>query len=250
LLSALAGLSAVTCAANIDLTIRIARCVGPENEYEDPLTASSWAFPTWVYGSLVISIAVTSILSVSLWRAKTGLNGVDRTLKHIIGITWESAALPCLSFILGAALYSRKSIRESTHVRHIDSFFVLAAAKLYTLGILRTLNARKAFRERLASTADDPSYGRHSLSGFQWDQATADPPDSTGTITRPQLVYRGQFAHSISPFSPGPNHETGEDTAQTANAFIPITSALREPAADPFCDFRDDCIPSNSDKQC
>ncbi|GBE79931.1 hypothetical protein SCP_0211330 [Sparassis crispa] len=38
--------------------------------------------------------------------------------------------------------------------------------KLYTLGILRTVNCRKDFRERLAST----DLGRHTLSSYQWNQ--------------------------------------------------------------------------------
>ncbi|OBZ76054.1 hypothetical protein A0H81_03888 [Grifola frondosa] len=135
----------------------------------DPLRASSWAFPCWVYGSLVLALSVTSILSASLWRTKTGLNYLDKTLKHIISITWESAALPAACMVVSGVLYSGI---DSSEIRHLDLFFIIITAKVYTLGLLRTLNKRTQLRERLHSN----DLGRHSLSDCQWDAQAPAPP--------------------------------------------------------------------------
>ncbi|KAL6305813.1 hypothetical protein BKA93DRAFT_197584 [Sparassis latifolia] len=215
LLFALASLSASTCVANIYLAVRIAQEIGSMNVYEDPLSAGIWAFPLWVYGSLVIAIAVTSILSVCLWRTRTGVNCLDRTVKHIIGITWESAALPCACMILGASLYSSKHVRESTKVRHLDAFFVLITGKLYTLGILRTVNCRKDFRERLAST----DLGRHTLSSYQWNQEPL--------VAAAPVNWTSGSSHGVSPRS-----RTSDQEISSVDLFDGDVSRFRDSSTD------------------
>ncbi|KAI0940120.1 hypothetical protein AcV5_001314 [Taiwanofungus camphoratus] len=177
--------------------VKIGEVIGAAAAYADPLKASTWAFPLWVYGSLVLALSNTSILSVSLWKTKTGLSYLDKTLKHIIGLTWETAALPCLCMVVAAGLYSS---RQMTKVRHLDLFFIIASGKFYTLGILRTLNSRLVLRERLTST---DLGGRRSLSDYEWNQASgassaaSDKPLAPNrSLGRPSATSETSEAHS------------------------------------------------------
>ncbi|KAI0650549.1 hypothetical protein C8Q79DRAFT_392117 [Trametes meyenii] len=196
-----------TVVATVVLTIRIAQVIGPrrDNGYGDPLHASMFAYPLWVYSTLVMALSLTTILSVSLWRNRTGLQHLDRTLTHIIFITFESAALPTACMVLSAIIYcvrdatgapsfpspSPLSTSTSTagsgaaaaphppHVHmapslHLDLFFAILTGKVYTLGILRTLNSRTQFRAGLHTS----HLGRRSLTG--WDWATADTDTGGG----------------------------------------------------------------------
>ncbi|KAI9056501.1 hypothetical protein FKP32DRAFT_1682437 [Trametes sanguinea] len=179
----LSGLLVTTTIASIILTVRISDVVGPflDNGNADPLHASTFAYPLWVYGTLVMALSLTSILSVSLWRTRTGLRHLDRTLNHIIFITFESAALPTACMLFSAAIFS---VREygpegapipdpaaasaqlmSKRSLHLDLFFAILTGKVYTLGILRTLNSRTQFRAGLHTS----NLGRRSLTG--WDGA-------------------------------------------------------------------------------
>lgn len=49
-------------------------------------------------------------VSIYVWKSKTGLNYLDKTVKHIINITWESAALPCVCMIIAAGFYSGRKV--------------------------------------------------------------------------------------------------------------------------------------------
>lgn len=60
-LVSLASLSIATFVANIYLAVDIGRVIGVSTGYADPLKVSDWAFPLWVYASLVLSLALTSI---------------------------------------------------------------------------------------------------------------------------------------------------------------------------------------------
>lgn len=60
-------------------------------------------------------------------------------------------------------------ITQLTSVRHLDLFFSLLTGKLYTLGVLRTLNLRTRFR---ASMVGHDLGGRQSLSDFDWNSAS------------------------------------------------------------------------------
>ncbi|KZT29248.1 hypothetical protein NEOLEDRAFT_1174969 [Neolentinus lepideus HHB14362 ss-1] len=136
---------------------------------EDPLRANTrhfgsagFAFSYWIFGSLVLDALVTVILSIFLWRSKTGLNYLDKTLRHIIGISWESAAVPFISELVAVCIYN-----ALPHVNYqLVLLFVLSTGKFYTIGILRSLAYRVQLRARLQST----DLGRTSLSGWNWDQ--------------------------------------------------------------------------------
>ena len=49
-------------------------------------------------------------VSYFLWKSKTGMNYLDKAVKHIINITWESAALPCVCMIIAAGVYSGRKV--------------------------------------------------------------------------------------------------------------------------------------------
>ncbi|KAI0832615.1 hypothetical protein BC628DRAFT_333221 [Trametes gibbosa] len=180
--------------ASIYLTVRIAKVIGPSSQhgYADPLHASMFAYPLWVYVTLVMALSLTIILSVSLWRTRTGLRHLDHTLNHIIFITFESAALPTACMLASAVVYSVRDAEAAASpaspvpssptsspartvaprhgpaaaMSHLDLFFVILTGKVYTLGLLRTLNSRTQFRAGMHT--DD--LGRRSLSA--WDRAT------------------------------------------------------------------------------
>lgn len=107
-------------------------------------------------------MSVTSILMVYLWKSKTGLGYLDKALKHIIGITWESAAIPSILMIISVILYHCKAPVE----RRLSLPFILLTGKFYILGMLRTLNSRPKLRERMKSH----DLGRTSLSDWTWNQ--------------------------------------------------------------------------------
>ncbi|EIW61689.1 uncharacterized protein TRAVEDRAFT_103202, partial [Trametes versicolor FP-101664 SS1] len=172
----LASLLIISLVASICLTIRIAQVIGPlsQNGMADPLHASMYAYPLWVYVTLVMALSLTIILSVSLWRTRTGLRHLDRTLRHIIFITFESAVLPTACMLVSAVIYSIRDAQASSaasaslsHTLHLDLFFAILTGKVYTLGLLRTLNSRTQFRAGMHTS----NLGRRSLTG--WDFATA-----------------------------------------------------------------------------
>jgi len=109
------------------------------------LTSTVVSFSYWVFGSLALDLVVTSISILFLWRSKTGLVELDQVVMHIITITLESAAWPSICMLVAASLY-----HASPHTRdHLILFFVLLSGKLYTIGMLRTLNSRAKLRVRM-----------------------------------------------------------------------------------------------------
>ncbi|KAJ3929622.1 MAG: hypothetical protein NXY57DRAFT_397870 [Lentinula lateritia] len=154
---------------------------------------SLFVFSYWIFGSLVLDLIVASILITTLWRAKTGLEDSDRVVWSVITLTCESASLPCISMIAAVSLY------HSTKESNLVLFFVLLAGKLYSYGLLRTLNSRDGFRLRLNSH----NLGRATLSNWQWDQGRGDdhphletavasisePPKSLDTTSATPHVY-------------------------------------------------------------
>ncbi|KAH9927246.1 uncharacterized protein B0H18DRAFT_875712 [Fomitopsis serialis] len=181
----LAALSFVMLVANVYLAVRIAKVIDIATGYADPLKAGHWAFPLWVFSSLVLSLGLTCILSWYLYRSKTGIRQTDQLVQTIINATWETALLPTICMVIAAAFYCSKevslSMAQLTRVRHLDLFFILLTAKLYTLGILRTLNLRIRFRERLAS---HDLGGRQSLSEYQWGSGESTRTKRTDQVRR------------------------------------------------------------------
>ncbi|KAI9467162.1 hypothetical protein BJY52DRAFT_50917 [Lactarius psammicola] len=131
---------------------------------------AKFSFNYWIFGSLVLDVTITSILMVWLCQSKTGLDNLDQALDHIVAVTWESAAVPSAFQIVAVSLYDSKS--GESH--HLVLFFSLMTGKLYTLGILRSLNSRPDLRGRM--TSDD--IGRRSLSDWQWGS------ESENTVSR------------------------------------------------------------------
>lgn len=212
LLALLTALAFSTFAANIYLAVKIGEHIGAMTGYADPLKASYWAFPFWVYASLALALSLTFTLSIALWKTKTGLNHADKVVKHIISLTWETSTLPTICMILAVGFYCSKRV---TSPRHLDLFFSLLSGKLYTLGILRTINSRAIIRERLASS----DLGRTSLSEYKWNQ----PSSSTNN------------ADNQPPFAPN-QHMSGERPSQSSqldsNPQISVATALGEALSD------------------
>ncbi|KAH9899666.1 hypothetical protein C8Q73DRAFT_754153 [Cubamyces lactineus] len=162
-----------------------------------PLHASAFAYPIWVFGTLAMALSLTSILSVSLWRTRTGLRHLDRTLTHIIFITFESAALPTACMLASAIVYSIRATRAAraaateadlnrdttaamlAQTLHLDLFFAILTGKVYTLGILRTLNSRSQFRAGMHTS----NLGRRSLTGWGQGENQADGAECPGGHT-------------------------------------------------------------------
>ncbi|KAI0774457.1 hypothetical protein C8Q74DRAFT_836706 [Fomes fomentarius] len=201
----LAGLCFATLAANIILTVKIAMIPGPiaVTGHVDALHASVFAYPQWVYGTFLLAMSITVILSISLWRTRTGFQYLDNTLTHIIAITWETAMLPASCMLASAIIYSLRDADggglSNPSPLHLDLFFAVLTGKVYTLGLLRTLNSRTKFRERLNSSAP----GRRSLSGYQWAETEAGGDEGARTRLEPDA--------EIGPLDPHPELPVARD---------------------------------------
>ncbi|KAJ7752742.1 hypothetical protein DFH07DRAFT_517285 [Mycena maculata] len=138
-------------------------------------------FPYWVVGCAILDIVVAIILVTCLLRSKTGLHSSDWVVYRIVFLALETALLPSISMVIGVVI-----LHESPHPGQRDDlvcFFVFITAKLYAIGLLRTLNARTRLRERLDST----DLGRTTLSTWSWAQeqhkASTPNPDRTSKLT-------------------------------------------------------------------
>ncbi|KAJ7228407.1 hypothetical protein GGX14DRAFT_413020 [Mycena pura] len=134
-------------------------------------------FSYWVAGCTVLDITVAAILITCLLKSKTGLDASDTVLNRVILTTLETALLPSISMLV--AVIVLHGAPNPGHHDDIVMFFLFITAKLYTIGLLRTLNARTRLRERIDST----DMGRTSLAKWTWDQdhrqqdQTSDQPD-------------------------------------------------------------------------
>lgn len=117
----------------------------------------------------------------SLWKSRTGLAEIDKTVHRIIFLTWESSILPSILMIISVGLYHAAPVGGYSggflqkllyrlysiyqqRSDHLVLFFVLLTGKFYAFGMLRTLNARA----RLHSGMNSHDLGRTSLSSWQW----------------------------------------------------------------------------------
>lgn len=122
---------------------------------------------------------------VVLWRCKTGSLQSDKIVHRVIIITWESAALPAICTIVAAALYHALLVSDmySTITAlnfqivfmeytydHVVILLVLQTGKLYTLGMLRSLNMRVKLRQKFRSV---DLGGRISLQSVNCDMYSA-----------------------------------------------------------------------------
>nr|GAT58232.1 predicted protein [Mycena chlorophos] len=122
------------------------------------------AFSYWLVGCAVLDISVAAILITNLFRSKTGLDKSDSVVNRVILMTLETALLPSMSMLI-AVIILHAAPNPGQH-DDLVLFFVFITAKLYAIGLLRTLNARRRLRQRLDST----DIGRTSLAKWTWDQ--------------------------------------------------------------------------------
>ncbi|RPD66974.1 hypothetical protein L226DRAFT_565742 [Lentinus tigrinus ALCF2SS1-7] len=238
----LASVAVITFAASIILTVKIAIVVAPlaqvGDAHVDPLRASICGYPLWVYGTLLTALSITIIR----------LTYLDRTVKHIITMTWETAALPATCMLVSAIIYSVRDADGMVNSpspfaeANLDLFFAVLTGKVYTLGLLRTLNKRTQFRARLHS---GDKLGRQSLSECDWVAPAAGggsrPQAETGADGGRTVVKNAQHvtfddlkdegivrsvgeSRVVSPARP----ETPERSAETASGTTCAESGLED----------------------
>lgn len=104
--------------------------------------------------------------------------------------------LPASCMLASAIIYSLRDSDggglSNPSPLHLDLFFAVLTGKVYTLGLLRTLNSRTKFRERLDSSAP----GRRSLSGYQWADTEVGGDEGAQTGIEPDA--------EIGPLDPHP----------------------------------------------
>ncbi|KAJ7180390.1 hypothetical protein C8R43DRAFT_1117692 [Mycena crocata] len=121
-------------------------------------------FDAWVVESSVLDFAVAAILITCLLKSKTGLDSSNSVVNRVVLLTLETALLPSMSS-LAAVIILHGAPRPGEH-DDLVLFFVYMTAKLYTIGLLRTLNSRAKLRQRIDST----DLGRTSLATWSWEQ--------------------------------------------------------------------------------
>ncbi|KAF8505910.1 hypothetical protein F5888DRAFT_1838847, partial [Russula emetica] len=114
---------------------------------------------------------------VYLWHSRTGVDNLDKVLNHIIAVTWGSAAIPSVFQIIAVSLYNS----ESGESHNLVLFFWLMTGKLYTLGIMRSLNSRPDLRGLITSV----DMGRTSLSDWQWGDEQENTVSRRASEVRP-----------------------------------------------------------------
>ncbi|KAG2152471.1 hypothetical protein BD769DRAFT_1405364 [Suillus cothurnatus] len=122
------------------------------------LMLSVISFSYWTTAVLVLDVILSVILAFFLWKNKTGVHHLDRALLRFCAVATESAVWPSLCVAVSAGLAT---------ANRLVFVFLLQTGKLYTLSILRTLNAKVRLRERMKS--DDLARG--SLGNWSWQQA-------------------------------------------------------------------------------
>ncbi|KAJ7682554.1 hypothetical protein DFH06DRAFT_1161517 [Mycena polygramma] len=163
-------------------------------------------FSYWVIGCAFLDITVAVILITCLLKSKTGLETSNSVVNRVILLTLETALLPSISMAIAVSV-----LHGAPNPGHNDDlvlFFVFITAKLYTIGLLRTLNARAKFRERINST----DIGRTSLGAWSWDQ-DQQKQDASG---------RPDFVTSMLATDPATRltKSTGESSAPTYSSQV------------------------------
>ncbi|KAF8213835.1 hypothetical protein K438DRAFT_1927101 [Mycena galopus ATCC 62051] len=123
-----------------------------------------FVFSYWLVVCTVLDLMVATILITCLLKSKTGLDTSNSVVHRVIFMTLETALLPSISMVSAVTV-----LHAAPHPGQNDDlilFFVFITAKLYTIGLLRTLNARARLRERIGSA----DLGRTSLADWSWDQ--------------------------------------------------------------------------------
>ncbi|KAJ7167549.1 hypothetical protein C8R46DRAFT_1093376 [Mycena filopes] len=116
-----------------------------------------------IYLDAVLDMTVAAILITSLVKSKTGLEASNSVVHRVILLTLETALLPSIAMVIAVIILH---VVHHGHHNDLVLFFIFMTAKLYAIGLLRTLNARAKLRERIDST----DLGRTTLGTWSWDQ--------------------------------------------------------------------------------
>ncbi|KAJ6539550.1 hypothetical protein B0H19DRAFT_1179568 [Mycena capillaripes] len=135
-------------------------------------------FSYWVIGCTILDVTVAAILITCLLKSRTGLETSNTVVHRVILLTLETALLPSIS--MAVAVTVLHGAPNPGHNDDLVLFFVFITAKLYAIGLLRTLNARAKLRQRIDST----DLGRTSLATWSWEQ----DQQKLETARRPEFV--------------------------------------------------------------
>ncbi|KIJ69965.1 hypothetical protein HYDPIDRAFT_35413 [Hydnomerulius pinastri MD-312] len=193
-------LTVSTFAANLCITITAAqlryRVLSP-NQVLHQNEIALVAFVYWTSVSLVLDVILASILISFLWRNRTGMGHLDKALIRFFAITTEAATWPALCMAIVVGLYNADNPRSN----RLTFLFLLITGKLYTLSLLRNLNARARLHERIQSS----DMGRVSLQDWRWENATANYQAQEHVRNVPSMMQAtvGSGRLSGAPVSPG-----------------------------------------------
>ena len=165
---------------------------------------------------------------VFLWRSRIGIGHSDKVLWRISTITWESALLPAVSTLAAIGLYHADavSLRSSvmlppmievgyqTKDNQLVVLFFVLTGKLYTVGLLRTLNTRIKLRERMKSH----DLGRTSLGDWLWNQGTTTVGTRLDGMVKYLAMSRMQRLTRLSQLPSTPGQQRSSMPYVTANS--------------------------------
>ncbi|PPQ99027.1 hypothetical protein CVT26_014404 [Gymnopilus dilepis] len=106
---------------------------------------------TWLAASAVADLLITSTLSLSLYRRKTGVKATDDKISRIIRLTVQTGLVTALFATADVVIFL--TVDNTT----LNFFWDLALSKLYTNSLLSTLNARAGWDHLTGQTMDDSS---------------------------------------------------------------------------------------------
>ncbi|KAG1755462.1 hypothetical protein EDB19DRAFT_408313 [Suillus lakei] len=164
-IAVLFAFTVTTYVANILIAVAFSR-LGVVNPKPSDVTLSVIALSYWTTAVLVLDVILSVILAFFLWKNKTGVHHLDRALLRFCAVATESAVWPSLCVAVSAGLF----FSHNANANRLVFVFLMQTGKLYTLSILRTLNAKVKLRDRMKS--DD--FARASLGNWSWRQANSD----------------------------------------------------------------------------
>jgi hypothetical protein len=111
--------------------------------------------------SLTIAYAIISVC-YGLFKSRTGIRYLDRFITHIMLSFWTCAIPPAFVMIPAVVLYN---VVTSTPGSAWTAFWLATSGKLYCHALLRSINSREHFRDRLsrAREAINEEYQTNSL---------------------------------------------------------------------------------------
>ncbi|TRM57395.1 hypothetical protein BD626DRAFT_212906 [Schizophyllum amplum] len=133
-----------------------------------------WAALVWLVAAAVADIMITIVLVWNLARRKTGFSHTDDVINAIIRLTIQTglltAFLACLDFILFLVF-------PKTTLNFVCN---LCLAKLYTLSLMSTLNARQGWNRHLSNSRPANPLFDGTASGSRRDTHHSRMPTTPG----------------------------------------------------------------------